>query len=248
VRVKGTFHSHSTLSHDGKLSIPELARFFRERGYQFLCLTEHAEDLDSGKVERMLEECAAVSAKDFLMLPGNEFICMGDVHLLGLGAADLIGSTDPVEVARAIRAQGGFSVLAHPRRIDWQCPPEVLRTIDAIEIWNVGYDGKYLPAAQALESFRRMRAVNQELLALPGHDFHRRESFYPVGVEMNVVRLERGAVLAGLREGCYRIRSPFFSTDAAARVSPAQWYLVRMLGRQLDRARRLRAHWQDSGR
>lgn len=241
MRVRGTIHSHSTLSHDGTLSIPELARFFRERGYQFLCLSEHAEDMDAAKVAQMIRECAAASSPEFLIVPGNEFICYGDVHVIGVGAAQLAGTTDPVVAAGRIREQGGMAVLAHPRRIRWQCTPEVLRALDAIEIWNVGYDGKFMPVPQALAAFRRMREANPKLLAIAGHDFHKRESFYPLGLEMDVPALNRETVLAGLRAGEYRIRSPFFSTDAVARMSAAKEFSVRVVGRELGRARRLRA-------
>lgn len=248
MRVRGAIHSHSTLSRDGTLPVPELACFFRERGYQFLCLTEHAEDMDATKVAEMIEQCAGASSRDFLMIPGNEFVCEDDVHVLGVGAAHLVGTTEAPAAAARIREQGGLAVLAHPRRLRWQCPPEVLRALDAVEIWNVGYDGKFLPAAPALESFRRMRSVNPKLLAIAGHDFHHKESYYPVGLEMEVAALDRANVMAALREGRYHLRSPFFSTDSAAQISTAREFSLKVASRELGRARRLYARWQGETR
>ena len=45
MRAKGALHIHSQLSHDGTLTIAELASWYRGKGYQFLAMGEHAEDL-----------------------------------------------------------------------------------------------------------------------------------------------------------------------------------------------------------
>jgi predicted metal-dependent phosphoesterase TrpH len=244
MHIKGALHIHSILSHDGTMAIPELAEWFAGKGYQFVAMGEHAEDMNAEKVQTLLEQSAANSRNGFCVVPGLEFICRGGIHLVGLGVERLIAEKEAVAVARQMRQSGGFVVLAHPRRIKWQCPAEVLQEVDAAEIWNIGYDGKYLPSAQAFDGFERMRRVNPKLLAVAGHDFHKKQAFYEVAVEMDVDRLAPMAILENLRAGRYAIRSPFFDTDAHAQISSAKATSLGMVSRQLKRLRQWTARFR----
>ena len=55
MRAKGALHIHSQLSHDGALTIAELASWYRGKGYQFLAMGEHAEDLNDAKVQTLID-------------------------------------------------------------------------------------------------------------------------------------------------------------------------------------------------
>jgi DNA polymerase (family 10) len=50
--VKGDLHVHTSLSGDGKSSLEEIARAAAERGYQYLAITDHAENLAMSGVSR----------------------------------------------------------------------------------------------------------------------------------------------------------------------------------------------------
>jgi hypothetical protein len=163
------------------------------------------------------------------------------MHIVGLGAVGLIREMDPLGVIRGIHAQGGFAVLAHPKRIGWTCAPEILRAVDAAEIWNVGYDGKYLPSPKALSAFVQMQQINPKLLAVASHDFHRTASFYDVGIEMDVTELSPNAILRNLQQGSYRIQSRWFQTDSKARVSRMKVAFMRHLSDHLAKVRRVRS-------
>lgn len=239
--ARGALHVHSRLSHDGTLTIPELAQLYRRKGYQFLAMGEHAEDLDEAKAKRLREESTENSNETFCVVPGIEFAGNQDTHIVGVGAACLIHEMDPLGVIRGIHAQNGLAVLAHPKRIGWTCAPEILQAVNAAEIWNVGYDGKYLPSPKALSAFVQMQKINPKLLAVASHDFHRIASFYDVGIEMEVSELSPKAILQNLREGSYRIRSRWFQTDSKARVSRVKIAFMRQLSEQLGRARRARS-------
>ena len=54
--LRGDLHSHSTWSNDGKNTIEEMALAARERGYEYLALTDHSHYLRDGKLERQAEE------------------------------------------------------------------------------------------------------------------------------------------------------------------------------------------------
>jgi hypothetical protein len=240
VRIRGALHVHSTLSRDGTMTIAELARYFQQRGYQFLAMGEHAEDLDEAKVQTLGEQSAANSNGQFCVIPGIEFAVTPQVHLVGIGVTNLIRLENPAYVAAQMRRQGGLSILAHPKRLGWECPAEVLVAVDGAEIWNVGYDGKYLPSAKALPAFERMRQINPKLLAIASHDFHRTASFYDVAIEMDAPTISPHAILQNLKQGAYRVRSAFFNCDSQGHVSAAGRALVRHLSSRLEKMRKAR--------
>lgn len=240
MRYKGALHVHSTLSHDGTLTIPELARWYSEKGYQFIAMGEHSQDLNEEKIHILRDQCAASSGNSFCVIPGVEFSCSGGIHIFGLGAVGLTRDVDPLVVAAEIHALNGFAILAHPKRIGWMCAPELLLVIDAIEIWNVAYDGKYLPSSLAPERFLKMQKVNPKLRAIAGHDLHRKPAFYDVSIEVDVAELAPGPVLEAISSGRYSIRSRFFRTDSGADQSWAKSVWFRLLSRQLAVLRKAR--------
>lgn len=241
MRIRGALHIHSTLSRDGTMTIAGLARYYKQKGYQFLAMGEHAEDLDHAKVQALREESVANSTDEFCVIPGIEFAVTRQMHIVGIGVVSLIRLESPVYVAGQVREQGGMAILAHPKRLGWECSPEVLLAVDAAEIWNVGYDGKYLPSSRALPAFERMQRVNPKLLAVASHDFHRTASFYDVAIEMDTVSPSPEGILRNLKQGCYRVRSPFFNCEPTGRVSTAGTALVRHVSGQLEKLRKVRS-------
>jgi hypothetical protein len=238
VRVKGALHIHSELSRDGTMTIPELVQWYRGKGYHFLAMGEHAEDLDEAKIHTLREQSADNSSHEFCVIPGIEVACRDEVHLHGIGAMRLCIGQDPQGVIRALREQKAFVVLAHPKRFRWMCDPQILREVDAVEIWNVNYDGKYFPSPRARDAFRRMSQVNPKLRAVASHDFHRVGSFFDVAIEMNVPSLSQEEVVRNLREGSYKIVSLFFRGDPSARVSWATKFSTPLLSWLIPKLRK----------
>lgn len=241
MRIRGALHIHSKLSRDGTLTIKELVHWYRQRGYQFLAMGEHAEDLDEAKVQELREQSIENSNDAFCVIPGIEFAGNNDIHIVGIGAVRLIREKDPVTVVKEIHGQGGLAILAHPKRIGWECPADVLLAVDAVEIWNVGYDGKCLPSPKALGGFCRMQRINPKLLAVASHDFHRTASFYDVAIETDVASLSPDAILRNLQQGCYGIRSRFFKAGAEARLSRMKATSLRLFSQQLIHIRKARS-------
>jgi hypothetical protein len=222
MRLKGALHVHSTLSHDGTMSIAELADWYRSRGYDFFALGEHSQDMDAERIRQMEEESAQHSDNRFLIIPGLEYSCRGGIHLFSLGSTLEILDVDPVAVANQTRRTGAFVILAHPSRMKWNFPVEVIKAVNAAELWNVGYDGKYLPPFGALSAFRRMHEVNPELLAIGGQDLHRRRGFYDLAVTVQASGLDSLAILSSMHAGDYEVTSRFFRFSPHARFSPVK--------------------------
>ena len=70
----GEMHCHSIWSADGKSTIEEMALAACDRGYRFLCLTDHSHYLRDGRMEAQWEEIADVNLrlKPFKVLRGVE--------------------------------------------------------------------------------------------------------------------------------------------------------------------------------
>jgi DNA polymerase (family X) len=72
--LRGDLHSHSTWSADGKNTIEEMAVTARERGYEYLALTDHSHYLREDRLARQHEEIDALNERlaPFRILKGVE--------------------------------------------------------------------------------------------------------------------------------------------------------------------------------
>jgi hypothetical protein len=248
VKVRGAVHTHTTHSHDGRLSTRELADFFRSRGFQFVAVTEHSQDMTEEKCADLRAECAELSDESFCMIPGIEYSCTKVMHMPAIGITEILSPEDPVWLAREIRRRGGFAVLAHPSRIGWQCSPELARAVNAIEIWNIVYDGKLVPSVEGLDFVRRMLRQHPELLVISAHDLHKPNGFYNVAITMDVPSLTPGAIIAELCAGRYRIASALFSSRSRPNVDgfgyTSRMQFVALANFALDLARAGRRAWK----
>jgi DNA polymerase (family 10) len=83
--LRGEMHCHSTWSSDGNNTIEEMAVAAAERGYAYLCLTDHSHYLRDGRLELQWAEIDAVNARmrPFRVLRGIE------VNIRADGALDV---------------------------------------------------------------------------------------------------------------------------------------------------------------
>jgi predicted metal-dependent phosphoesterase TrpH len=222
------------------MTIEELAEWYVERGYQFIAIGEHSEDMSEEKVEILKRQSTGHSRDGFCIIPGIEYSCTAGIHIFGLGALRLTREANPVRVAEEIRTQGGIAILAHPYRYNWDCAPELLKAVNAVEIWNVAYDGKYLPSAQAPEALYGMRRINPELLAIAGQDLHGKAGFYDVAVQTEADYLTPEAIRSSLLRGDYLIKSRFFQITGRAHFSSLKSTFLRVGSWQLGNLRKAR--------
>jgi hypothetical protein len=215
--VKGIVHVHSDFSRDGLCSIADLADFARDSGFRFVGLTDHAEDVSPQDMKSLKQECEAHSDESCLMIPGLEFRCTEDIHILGLGITKEIINTDPIVVAREIQALGGLAILAHPGRNGYQCPAELFRVLNGIEIWNAGYDGRFVPPLANLRLLQEARTLNTSIMGFGGADLH---GFHtPPGIVLELStdgagQIDAEVVLQGLRRGGFSVCSKYLRFSA----------------------------------
>ncbi len=107
---RGNTHTHSTQS-DGVLTLEGRFAAYRDRGYDFLVMTDHFE----------VSEVDGYSREGFLAISGIELHPYNPYggeryHFVGIGVTRLIDSETmtPNDVLAAVNEQGGLAVLAHP--------------------------------------------------------------------------------------------------------------------------------------
>ncbi|MGC8976493.1 MAG: PHP domain-containing protein [Candidatus Ratteibacteria bacterium] len=100
---KGNVHIHTTNS-DGKLSVEEIVKIYRENSYNFIFITDH------NKITFYQSPY-----DDFLVIKGVEFN-KNSLHILGLDLNEnfSIESLSPQEIINKINELGGFAILCHP--------------------------------------------------------------------------------------------------------------------------------------
>lgn len=160
--VRGTFHFHSTYSHDGRTTLAQTASTLRQRGFSFCIMTEHFEDFDRAKFNRYIEDVNALNReRDFLLIAGIE------VNLAGIDT--ILFPVMDFDECRHFAAGGTttrrpvLKVLAHPSKYPFDRVSKHLERfeIDAIELWNQQADGAYMPPLDFFEALRTHAARNR---------------------------------------------------------------------------------------
>jgi hypothetical protein len=160
--IRGTFHFHSTYSHDGKNTLPEIASALSRSGFSFCVMTEHFEDFDAVKFDRYVKEVKHVTeSSGFLLIPGVE-VDLSGLHTIVFPVREYSEivrfASDGQDSDRPI-----FKVLAHPSKYPFG---EVVShiekyKIDAIELWNQQADGRHTPPIDFLERLKGQPWRNQ---------------------------------------------------------------------------------------
>jgi hypothetical protein len=168
--VLGTFHFHSTYSHDGRSTLAEVVAGLQGRGFGFCIMTEHFEDFTPSKFQSYLEETQALTrTSGFVLVPGLE------VNLEGIDTI-LFPVTEFGMVERFAKQHGSeniFSVLAHPSKYPAEKVAQHLDRycLSGVELWNQQADSDYRPPLDFLGAFRGMCRWNQ-MRCFFGCDLH----------------------------------------------------------------------------
>jgi len=160
--MRGTFHFHSTFSHDGRNSLAEIASTLRNRGFSFCVMTEHFEDFDRPKFERYVKEVDDLNRQGgFVLVPGVE------VNLAGIDTILFPARQYDNCVRFGDDARNGgsqlFSVLAHPSKYSFDKVAAHLAQyrITGFEAWNQQADSSYIPPLELLRSLRSHQGRHQ---------------------------------------------------------------------------------------
>jgi glycosyltransferase involved in cell wall biosynthesis len=155
-------HAHTTWSHDGHLPLDAYVYLARRIDCSVVLLTEHEESgWNDERYEAYKRACAQASTGDVRLVPGLEFSQDGR-HVLCYGLDRLPPRPSSIEeLAGNVHLQGCILALAHPSKYGWRIPSDILRWVDAVEIWNSKwiYDGAAGPHPESLRLASPKRAV-----------------------------------------------------------------------------------------
>jgi len=196
---RGLIHIHTTYSYDGTLSLPDFVHLVKTRHYDFIILTEHAEDFDDKKMQLLVNECSNVSDDAFIAIPGLEFNING-IHILGIGIENYIQETEPEELIRKIHENNGLAILAHT--VDYTAIPYTkVKGVDLIEIWNPRYGERLAPSRASLKVLHEFRILKKTYSATGGLDLHTMKDLVPLYQQVFSDRLTRSDILNSLKGG-----------------------------------------------
>jgi len=228
----GVCHVHSNHSEDADLPIPELAKFFKAQNIHFVCLTDHnpKEDgsfLSEQEMSQIVEECAAVSDRSFVMVPGVECETDDITHILGFGVTKPIRSKNWKKIVERIHEQGGLAVIAHPLFFEKSYDIELLELLDGIEVWN-SLSSPGIPDIRAVNMLSRMRKLKHRHFGTFGIDFHQQDNLKPLRIIFSDDNLTVDNVLKALKTDGYLLQSPQFELGPMAEfpfVDRLKWYI-----------------------
>ena len=155
-QLKGNCHCHTTYS-DGAHSPSEVARKYRDAGYDFLYITEHVDKLTYGE----LPDFDALDSPSFRILPGVEYRSLSTRNgqtsvedIIGLNTRDLSHWKAQMwdqDVIDMINDVGGFAMLGHPywagRTVEDMAR---LNGLGGVEIYNSTVDSVNLKGCSAV--------------------------------------------------------------------------------------------------
>jgi len=239
-KLKGAAHIHTSVSYDGIMSVEEISFFFKKKKFDFVLITEHSENVSNGVMNKLIDECKRFSSSEFLIIPGLEFRCRDDLHILGFGINKTLESDDPLKVIHHISQQGGVAVLAHPTKKNYALDGMCIEELDGVEIWNLAYDGKFLPQAKSIRMFKKLTKQNPDLKPFASMDLHRKESYYDIAIKIERNTLNQNQILKDLKKGKFTLESPFFKIKPGIRISWASLLIIFAFRKVLNLARKLR--------
>ncbi len=195
---RGLMHLHTQASKDAELTLEDYVDVARREGLSFLLFAEHRHSMSDEEVREAAMRCDSLSTDDLLLVPGQEQQTDRGIHILGLGLREPLVVTDRAGVVQEIAERGGLSCLAHPVRYARASYVSILDDVDAIESWNMRYDGRVGPR----EDVRRLLGEHPHAIALAGVDAHKIEELGDRSAPRLVVdlpRLDEALIFAALR-------------------------------------------------
>ena len=234
--LRAAMHVHSTWS-DGEMPLRDVRDRFVADGCQLVCMADHADTFDNDKLAAYVAECRALSDTRVRVLPGLEFSCAGRMHIVGYGITALVDSADPAVVIDHVRRTGGVSVIAHPAPEHLGQIPAFPVLSDGIEAWNTKYDGSAAPRPAVFELIGMLRKREPHLLAFYGLDYHWKQQFRGMLVDVTLEGPDEQAVLDALRRGRFTAIVGEWRLPSDGNIPPE---LLEEFGRRNERSSRVR--------
>ena len=201
---EGTVHAHSTNSYDGTMSYPQLREFFHARGFAFVCMTEHIEELGQADIDRIVVDCRRHSDERFLFVPGIEMDCFV-IYFLGIDHVQVDFASNQT-IFDSLARVASMCVLSHPVKAGFEYPEWVRHRCDAVEVLNTKHDGHHYFRPESEELHRSIARDRSDVVRLAGMDFHSPKEWCDVRLRLSREGpLTEAFVLGELRAGAFKV-------------------------------------------
>lgn len=223
-RYRGFAHCHSNYSYDGRYSYAELRELFLKKDLDFVCMTEHIEQLDQAKVDAIINDCRTNSDHEFLFIPGIE---MDDfvIYFVGINHVN-IDFSSPKTIFDSLLPVSHLCVFSHPIKANYQYPQWLMELCNGVEIWNTKHDGIHFPRKQSMNLLQRVQKIRPGAVPLAGMDFHNQSHLSPANIQLsNHGPLTEDFVLNEIKQGRFVICKDRQPVDAMSSVTRACLWL-----------------------
>lgn len=202
--INVALHCHSEWSYDAEWALKDIAKFFGDRGYDAVMMSEHDTGFAPDNWRRFADDCAAASEHGCKLFPGIEYSSPdNDIHILTWGVDRFLAEHRPVkETLERVAEADGVAVFAHPARRDaWRLyDNDWTPLLSGIEVWNRKTDG-VAPGAAAERLIRETG-----LPATLGIDFHVKRHYWPLGHRIDVGADWQSDIVEAIRQGGLDLR------------------------------------------
>jgi len=197
---KGNLHLHTTLS-DGRLDLPAAAAYYRQRGYDFIAITDHMVPFVAGeyggKLPLLVLDGIELHGKDEQGAPYH-VVCIG-------GVKGIAKDMSLPEAMKKARAQGSLLVWAHPPWSGNSVADGLRHNFHGVEVYNYSVEQSI---GKGLGAFHWDFALEQQpdMLGFATDDNHFLDDLPPqVGgwVMVNAPELSAAAIVEAIRKGNY---------------------------------------------
>jgi len=138
---KGNTHAHTVLCGHADTEPAAVVRWYHDRGYHFLILSEHNQFIDPDTVTMPVRP-----REDFILIPGEEVTGALDIHTTAMNIGGYVdpgpSGPDKTTVIQAhvdsTRARAGIPILNHPNFVSGAYAAEILpvRRLHLFELYN----------------------------------------------------------------------------------------------------------------
>lgn len=243
MKIKGVNHIHTFYSHDSNCAIDNLVAKAKEMGYSFMIVSDHANDLNTEKVESLINDCRSLSTDNFIVIPGVEYSFDNNTHVAFIGINSPLTSTTPEALIREAHNQNAIGVLCHPGSITSANYPEWIKELDGAELWNARFASAWAPDKKSFDVMNDLLQINPNLTSWSGLDLHYMWELKKLYLELNVSNLSEQEIMSCLKSGTFRIGHWIFKFNKnnklgflqklfARFLSLSYYHAVRLLNRQ----------------
>jgi hypothetical protein len=200
----GALHTH-TIHSDGTVAPGELLRLFREKGFDFVAITDHNNTTHTQSLRRDVAE--PKEARPLLRILGEEVTTPGGhANVWGLPEGGWVdfrvpaGSPRIRDLVAAARKEGAMFSINHPASECLACgwTHEVVDGIEAIEISN----GRHGEVANAMAIWDKLLVAGRRITGVGSSDWHSAPN--PIDnahVRVHASSLTQENILAAIRAG-----------------------------------------------